>query len=64
MTAPEIPAPEVPTPILPPIVRHEGRGRPIEIAGGRLETIQAQLAFLAELARAIAINLQHDGEAR
>lgn len=55
---PEIPTPAVPPPRLPPIVRHEGRGRPIEIAGGRLQTIQAQLAFLAELARAVTLNLQ------
>lgn len=50
--------PEIATPRLPPIVRHEGRGRPIEIAGGQLQTIQAQLAFLAELARAVTLNLQ------
>lgn len=53
-----IPASVVPPPRLPPIVRHEGRGRAIEISAGRLETLQAQLAFLAELARAVTLNLQ------
>lgn len=48
---------DIPLPALPPIVRHEGRGRPIEISGGRLDTLQAQLGFLAELARAVQINL-------
>lgn len=49
---------DIPVPALPPIVRHEGRGRPIEISAGRLQTIQAQLAFLAELSRAVTLNLQ------
>lgn len=49
---------EIPPPALPPIVRHEGRGCAIEISPGRLETLQAQLAFLAELTRAVTLNLQ------
>lgn len=49
--------PAIPNPVLGPILRHEGRGRPIEISAGRLETLQAQLAFLAELARAVTLNL-------
>lgn len=52
----------IPPPILPPIVRHDGRGRPIEISGGRLETLQAQLRFLAELTRAVHLNLVSEGE--
>jgi hypothetical protein len=58
MSARATPAPDIPLPALGPILRHEGRGGPIEIAGGRLETMFAQLAFLAELARAVSLNLQ------
>ena len=48
---------DIPVPVLGPIVRHEGRGRAIEIAGGRLETLPAQLAFLERLTAAISLNL-------
>lgn len=58
-----LPAPaDIPTPRLPPIVRHDGRGRPIEISGGRLDTLAAQLRFLGDLTRAVHLNLVSQGQ--
>jgi len=48
---------DIPLPVLGPIIRHEGRGRAIEISAGRLETRKAQLAFLERLTAAINLNL-------
>jgi len=57
-------AAEIPTPVLPPAILHEGRGAPIEIRGGVLQSPAGQLAFLGALMAAIRLNLEEEARTK